>query len=395
MEIPVVATLDLHAHVTGEMMQGADAFLAWETYPHRDSFETGERGAQLILDMIQGTVRPTMAIAKVPVLTGSVHGNTEGKGPFADIMRQAKSDESRKEVLSTSAFHVYPYLDLPGLGSGGLVVTDSDPELAERLARELAERYWARRFEMEAEVFEPREAIRLGMAMKGGPILLVETADCCGGGAAGDSVATLRCLMKEGIEEPCLVPVVDPVAARDCHHHVVGDVLSLILGHGMDRRWGNPIEFKGELVGLSDGRFRYSGGIWKEQLGEMGPSAVLRSGSIRVRVMSQPTYDWADEQYRSVGLSVKGAKFVVVKNPMNFRVGYQDDAKAFFILETPGPTPATLSGVSYSGLKRPYSPKDEVIPGLQPIVINSDRKEKGNPQRDPTHGQGQGRDGSG
>ena len=140
MEIPVVATLDLHAHVTGEMMQGADAFLAWETYPHRDSFETGERGAQLILDMIQGTVRPTMAIAKVPVLTGSVHGNTEGKGPFADIMRQAKSDESRKEVLSTSAFHVYPYLDLPGLGSGGLVVTDSDPELAERLARELAER---------------------------------------------------------------------------------------------------------------------------------------------------------------------------------------------------------------------------------------------------------------
>ena len=223
---------------------------------------------------------------------------------------------------------------------------------------------------MEAEVFEPREAIRLGMAMKGGPILLVETADCCGGGAAGDSVATLRCLMKEGIEEPCLVPVVDPVAARDCHHHVVGDVLSLILGHGMDRRWGNPIEFKGELVGLSDGRFRYSGGIWKEQLGEMGPSAVLRSGSIRVRVMSQPTYDWADEQYRSVGLSVKGAKFVVVKNPMNFRV-------------------------SYSRLKRPYSPKDEVIPGLQPIVINSDRKEKGNPQRDPTHGQGQGRDGSG
>ena len=33
-ETPVVATLDLHAHITQAMMVHADALLAWETYPH-------------------------------------------------------------------------------------------------------------------------------------------------------------------------------------------------------------------------------------------------------------------------------------------------------------------------------------------------------------------------
>ena len=39
--IPIVATLDLHAHVTEQMIHTADALLAWETYPHADAWETG------------------------------------------------------------------------------------------------------------------------------------------------------------------------------------------------------------------------------------------------------------------------------------------------------------------------------------------------------------------
>ena len=38
-------------------------------------------------------------------------------------------------------------------------------------------------------------------------------------------------------------------------------------------------------------------------------------------VMSTATYDWADEQYLTMGLDPAQAKFVVVKNPMNFRLG--------------------------------------------------------------------------
>ena len=375
-QLPIVVTLDLHAHITEPMVRLADALIAWETYPHRDAFSTGERGARMILDIIEGNLRPAMAMAKVPVLVGSVHGNTEGNGPFADIMREAKSWEGVGGVVSTSIIHVYPYLDQPDLGSGGLVITDDNPLLARQKALALADLYWSRRFDMDPEVFSPHDAIKRGLGIEGGPVLLVETADCCGGGAAGDSVTTLRSLQALAAEEPCLVPVVDPEAARLCHQRAVGDFLTVRLGHHLDPRWGDPIEWSAELVALSDGRFRYSGGIWEGQEGRMGPSAVLKQGGIEVLVMSNATYDWADEQFRSVGLQPEKARFVVVKNPINFQVGYRDVAGAAFILDTPGPTPATLRAVTYRNMKRPYFPYDSEIPDLEPVVFSSHKSAK-------------------
>ncbi len=131
--VPIVATLDCHAHVTAEMVENSSALLAWETYPHRDTFNTGVRGAKLLVDYLEGLVRPAMALAKVPVVVGGFMGSTDD-GPFADVMRFAKSLEQRAGVLSTSAFLVQPHLDLPGMGGGGLVVTDADPALAASLA---------------------------------------------------------------------------------------------------------------------------------------------------------------------------------------------------------------------------------------------------------------------
>ena len=46
-DIPVVVTLDLHAHVTQQMVQYADMLVAWETYPHHDQYTTGQRATRL------------------------------------------------------------------------------------------------------------------------------------------------------------------------------------------------------------------------------------------------------------------------------------------------------------------------------------------------------------
>ena len=215
--VPIVATLDLHAHVTQDMVQFADGLVAWATYPHRDAFTTGVRGAKLLLDTLEGHCRPTMVMAKVPVLTGAIHGSTEGDDPFAKLMRQAKAHEGHNGVLSTSVFLVHPYLDQPAMGSGALFITDNDLAQAETLAREVAEAYRTCRFELEPTLYPPAEAIAEGLLMAGGPVILVETADCAGGGAAGDSVATLKALLAANITETAFVPVVDPAAAAQCH----------------------------------------------------------------------------------------------------------------------------------------------------------------------------------
>jgi microcystin degradation protein MlrC len=366
---PIVATLDLHAHVTADMVRFASALIAWETYPHRDAFSTGVRGARMLLGTLQGLHRPTMVMARVPVITGAVRGSTEGDDPFADLMRAAKAHEGRDRVLSTSVFLVHPFLDQPDMGSGALVITEDDPDGAVRLARRLAEQYWSRRFDLEPEVLPPREAIARGLRVDGGPVLLVETADCCGGGAAGDSVATLRALLEMNVSLPSLVPVVDPDAAAACHRAGPGREVTLPLGHRLDPRWGQPVTVTGRVARLSDGRFRYAGGIWDGVGGNMGPSAVLSIGAIQTLVASHGTYDWADEQFRAVGLSPPDAKFIVAKNPMNYRMAYGPIARAAFILDTPGPTPATIRGVQYKHLRRPYFPLDQDIPGLTPTIL--------------------------
>jgi microcystin degradation protein MlrC len=368
-EIPIVVTLDLHAHVTEEMVRFADAILAWETYPHHDQFSTGQRAARLLFDMLAGRCKPTMAMGKVPVITSAIRGSTNDDDPFADLMRQTKSLERNDGVLSTSLFLIHPYMDCENMGSGGLVVTDNDLPLAEKLAAEIAQQYWARRHDLEPESFAPADAIASGMQVEGSPVILVEAADCCGGGAAGDSIATLSALVDSGVVATAIVPVVDPNAAEACHAAVEGAALSLAIGHQLDPRWGSPRIFMGTVESLWDGTFVYSGGQWEGRHEHMGPTAVFRIGSVRVILMSRATYDWSDEQIRAVGLDPLAVKFIVAKNPMNYRLAYGAIAKSTIVLDTPGPTPATLKHVKFQKLRRPYFPADSDIPGLEPTIL--------------------------
>ncbi|MBM3278560.1 MAG: M81 family metallopeptidase [Candidatus Handelsmanbacteria bacterium] len=370
--VPIVATLDLHAHITPQMVRHADALVAWETYPHRDALGTGQRGARLLFDTVAGRCRPTMAMAKVPAVTSGVRGSTEWGDPFGRIMAATKALEGHSGILSTSAIMVHPYLDQPDMGSGALVVTDGDLAKARALALGLARQYWELRSELEPQVHTPAEAVAAGLKLEGGPVVLVETSDCCGGGAAGDSVATLKALLKVKLPGPALVPVVDPQGAAACHKAGVSAQVELELGHRLDPHWGTPVRVKGRVLRLSDGRFRYLGGIWGGTEGNMGPAAVLEVGQIQVLLATHPTYDWLDEQFTSLGMEPRTASFVVAKNPMNYRQTYGDFARGVFVLDTPGPTPPTVRQVQYKRMKRPYFPVDVEIPGLEPVVLSKE-----------------------
>ena len=356
--VPIVATLDLHAHISAEMVRGADGLVAWETYPHRDAFATGERGARLLCDALEGVCKPAMVMAKVPVLTGGIHGSTEDDDPFAQVMRLAKSHEGRDGIVSTSVILVHPYLDFAGMGSGGLGIADGDYAKAEKLARQLAAEYWQRRFELEPTMYAPADAVQAALAVEGGPVVIVEAADCCGGGAVGDSVAALKALLAADLDGPALVPLVDAQAAAACHQAGVGAEVELALGHGHDPRWGEPIAVRGRVLRLSDGRFLYSGGIWEGIEGEMGPTAVLELGQIQVLVATYPTYEWDDEQFSALEMDAAKARIIVAKNPMNYRMAYDDITKAVFVLDTPGPTPATVRNLPFTNRARPFFPLD-------------------------------------
>ncbi len=79
-DIPIVASLDLHANVTQRMVDLSDLLVPYRTYPHVDMAETGARAAAL-LDRILSGWRPKQGVPAggVPGLAGgAVHAVRPG-----------------------------------------------------------------------------------------------------------------------------------------------------------------------------------------------------------------------------------------------------------------------------------------------------------------------------
>ncbi|HBY46283.1 MAG TPA: microcystin degradation protein MlrC, partial [Chloroflexi bacterium] len=67
-DVPIVAPLDLHTNLSDEMMGEATAFVGYKEYPHIDMPETGRQAMQILIDTINGNVRPEMAYVRVPLI---------------------------------------------------------------------------------------------------------------------------------------------------------------------------------------------------------------------------------------------------------------------------------------------------------------------------------------
>ena len=357
--VPVVMTLDLHGNVTRPMVECLTAILGYKEYPHDDPATTGERAATLLIGAARGDVSPVMAWVGLPMILTAFNASTKGDGPFAQLMNRAKALERDAGILSTSMQFVGSYIDIPEMGCSTVVISDGDHGRALREARQLAAAFWARRREFLVETVSVAEAVRRGRVIDGKPIILLDTADTTGGGAAGDSIDLVTGLLDGGLTEPSMAMVVDPEGAMACVRLGAGSTLTVDLGHRVDPRWGKPRRLTGRVLRTSDGRFTYSGGIFGGTVGSMGPSSVLQIGSIQLLVQSLPTYDWKDEQYRSAGLHPETAKFVGAKNMMNFRNAYGAIMKGQFVLDLPGPTAPDMRSLPFSRARRPWFPLDD------------------------------------
>ena len=67
-DLPLVVSLDLHANVSPEMMEHADALIAYRTYPHIDMADTGRACARHLALMLKTGLRFAKAFRQLPFL---------------------------------------------------------------------------------------------------------------------------------------------------------------------------------------------------------------------------------------------------------------------------------------------------------------------------------------
>src|SRR3979409_1280677 len=67
-DLPLVVSLDLHANVTPQMVDHADALIAYRTYPHVDRADTGGAAAKHLALLLQSKQKFAKAFRQLPFL---------------------------------------------------------------------------------------------------------------------------------------------------------------------------------------------------------------------------------------------------------------------------------------------------------------------------------------
>lgn len=355
-QVPVVVAFDHHANVTQKMVDNADLLVGHETQPH-DPPVTGRKAARLLFRMLAGEIRPVVAWQKIPMITPQDQFLTSS-GPMKAWFDRARDFERQPNVLDVSPYPMQPWLDVAEGGWAVVVHTDGDPDLARRIAREMALEAWGRRkeFWVSARV-APADAVRLAMAAAEGLVILSDTGDSVYGGAPGDNTCLLGELVKQRVPQVALVPVVDPVAVAKAHEAGVSAQITLPIGGRRDMEFSQPVLVTGRVAATSAG---VTVEIAERGACQIGRTALIECGAVRIVLMDDRSFAINHPLlYTHLGIDVAEAKMVVVKTASNFQF-FARWRKQLIRVDTPGTTQSDLRAFTWGRLPRPIDPLDEI-----------------------------------
>jgi microcystin degradation protein MlrC len=359
-DTPLIATLDLHANVTRQMIASADALVGYHTYPHVDMSQTGQRAARLIQRIHAGLIKPHMTFKKIPMaLPGETTQTTDGA--YGDVVRQAQAYiRDKADVIDISVFSVQPWLDVAEMGSSIVVVTDDRPDIAENIACTLADAFWVRRHELLPDLPDAEEAVAAAFASENTPVILADSADAPTSGAPGDSTTVLRILIEKPPQKPCLLNIVDAHAVQQMAAAGIGMSVTVDLGASKAPDFYSSVSVEGRVRLLSDGEFTHKGPGMHGLKMYRGLTGVLQVGvCLSIVVMERPCWQWDAELYRSVGLAPEDAQLVMVKSPAAFRASYEPFAGDIIVCDTKGVCSPDLTAFPFERVPRPFFPLDD------------------------------------
>src|SRR5713101_1432689 len=113
-DLPLMVSLDLHANVTPQMVEQADALIAYRTYPHVDMADTGRAAAKHLALLLRTKQRLAKAFRQLPFLIPLSWQCTNDQ-PTKGIYQKLASMES--DAVPTLSFATgFPAADFPDCG---------------------------------------------------------------------------------------------------------------------------------------------------------------------------------------------------------------------------------------------------------------------------------------
>ncbi|MCK6449703.1 MAG: M81 family metallopeptidase [Alphaproteobacteria bacterium] len=363
-DVPVMATLDLHANVTEAMATNANVLISYRTYPHVDHIERAEQAAELMRRTLKGEIRPVSAVARRATLDGVDHGRTHGDprdaGPMDRVLARAGSLEGKDGVLAVSVQAGFGWADIHAAGPSVAVAANGDAARARAVAAELMEAVWQTRGQETVERHGLDTVMREAAQRGDKPLVIADFTDNPGGGGYGDATRLLEAMIAARLPDAAVHAINDPEAVGIGQKAGKGATVTLALGGKIDPAFGAPIRVTGTVANLTDGSFVNDGPMSKGLKLSHGPTMVLKIGGIEVIVTSNRLQTTDLQAFLSQGIDPRRKAVVVVKSAQHFRAAYQPIARKVMLADSGALCSPDYRRFTYKKLRRPIWPLDEV-----------------------------------
>ena len=346
-DLPIAITLDPHANMTRLMAELCDVIVPYRTYPHVDMLAVGRRSMSLLLKRIARGAPWALAFRELDFLIPITSQCTMVE-PMAGVM--AKRLELEQDIVELAYCFGFPYADFPGCGQAIAAYAET-PEAAAAAADALRKHIAGQESAFVGGVREAPEAVAEAIRVAsnaGKPVVIADTQDNPGGGGHGDTTGLLAELIRQDAQDAVIAPMNDAEAAAACHAAGEGATVSLALG---GRSTGEPLEVTGVVERLGDGKFTLTGPMGKGNPADLGLSALLRIGGVRVVIVSRKMQAHDQSMFQHIGVEPSQQKIVAVKSSVHFRAHFQPIAETVIVAAAPGPVVADPATLPFTALR--------------------------------------------
>lgn len=362
--VPVVVVVDFHANLTPAMARYADIILAYETYPHLDTYARGVDAVMLLRRLHGGELTPAHALRQVPMLTPLTAQRTEGPTAMREIVQIAGELRERPGVVSIALTGGFPYSDVRDAGMAVLVTAAGDAVLACDVAERIASACWERRDGFRPDLMSVTDAVATAVSSNTRPVVLADVADNPGAGGSGDGTAILAELLRSGARGATLACIADAESVAGAESIGAGERGVFRLGGRIDRLHGTSLMVSARVRWVGECRFTNSGPMGTGAVTRLGRTAVLEVGDegsepIEVIVSENRMQVLDTALFRALGIDPERRQVLVVKSSVHYRAAFEPIATRVIDVDGPGLSSPDLTRFTYRKVRRPIWPLDE------------------------------------
>ena len=342
----IAATFDPHGNEDAEFLRHADLAFTVKYFPHYDDRLQGERAARTLVRAIRGDYMPTPVTVKVPILSPTVLQWT-GASPWMDLVQRALTWEAREPDVYVNFFFGFPWADVPDVGMTFQVTTNGKPELARKIARDMAATAWRQREALlkTTKIHLIRDGVALArqaVAERRTPVVLADHSD-----RSGYATWLLRAIIEQGLARVLIATVTDAktIDALLADGVKAGDPFDREVGGLADPSAGEPVPIRGTVLRVTKGLGHNDGDRWV-QVG-FGDGNVLVISRYLGQVIETTSLVEA-------GLAPDAFDVIALKSRVHFQRGFDDTgfARTILLVEPDQPFLGTvrLEGLAYENV---------------------------------------------